>query len=72
MKRVSRAQLRGQALDPLCKIAHTTTGEYGPEDKRVFCYGVYDAMNDEPEELCVKCGAFVRNETPPEKGQANG
>jgi hypothetical protein len=72
MKRVSRAQLRGQALDPLCKIAHTATGEYGPDDKRVFCYGVYDAMNDEPEELCVKCGAFVQNETPPEKGQANG
>lgn len=70
MKRVSRAQLRGQQLDPLCKLAHTTTNEYGPDDKRVFCYGVYDAMNDEPEEQCVKCGAFVQNETPPERDDA--
>ena len=67
MKRVSRAQLRGQPLDPLCKLAHTTTNEYGPDDKRVFCYGIEDAMTEEPEELCLKCGAFIRNETPPER-----
>ena len=64
MKRVSRAQLRGEPLDPLCKKAYTTTGEYGPNDKRVFCFGIMDAMTDEPEEKCVVCGAFVRNETP--------
>ncbi len=67
MKRVSRAQLRGQPLDPLCKKAHTTTHEYGPEDKRVFCYGLICCENDEPEELCAVCGAYVRNETPLEE-----
>ncbi len=66
MKRITRAQLRGQPLDPLCRKAHTTTNEYGPDDKRVFCYGIYDCMTDEPEELCEKCGAFIRNESPPE------
>lgn len=65
MKRISRAQLRGQRLDPLCKIARTTTNEYGSDDRRVFCHGVYDAMTEEPEDLCLSCGAFVRNETPP-------
>lgn len=42
VKRVSRAQLRGQPLDPVCKRAKTTSGEYGAEDKRVFCYGMGD------------------------------
>ena len=64
MKRVSRAQLRRRPLDLLCKKAHTTTNEYGPEDKRVFCYGFICQMNDEPEELCAVCGAYVKNETP--------
>ena len=64
MKRITRKQLRGKALDPLCKKAHTTTNEYGPEDKRVFCYGLWEAMTDEPFEMCLACKAFVRNEEP--------
>lgn len=67
MKRVTRAQLRGRSLDPLCMKAHTTTNEYGPSDKRVFCFGWEDAMTDEPEELCKVCGAFIGNITPPEQ-----
>ena len=66
MKRISRAQLRGKSLDPLCKKAHTTANEYGLKDKRVFCYGILDAMTDEPLEDCRVCKAFVRNEEPPE------
>ena len=66
MKRVTRAQLRGKPLDPLCKKAYTTTGEYGPKDKRVFCYGFINSRNDEPEDLCAACGAFVGNMKPPE------
>lgn len=65
MKRVNRAQLRGRPLDPLCKKAYTTTHEYGPEDKRVFCYGFNSMMTDEPEYECSQCGAFIRNMTPP-------
>ena len=68
MKRISRETLRGKHLDPMCKIAHTTTNEYGPNDKRVFCYGILNAMTEETTEWCKKCGAFVGNETPLEEG----
>lgn len=67
MKRVSRAQLRGKSLSPMCKKAHTTTNEYGLEDKRVFCYGLWEPMTEEPFDDCKLCGAFVRNETPLEE-----
>ena len=67
MKRISRATLRGKHLDPICKKAHTTTNEYGLKDNRVFCYGIWDAMTEEPTEWCKKCGAFVWNETPLEE-----
>lgn len=66
MKRKTREQLRGRPLDELCKKAHTAPYEYGPEDNRVFCHGLIDAMTDEPPDQCRICGAFVRNETPPE------
>ena len=72
MKRVSRAQLRGQPLDLLCKKAHTTTNECGSKDRRVFCYGIYDCITEEPEELCAVCGAFIRNITPPRCGSYCG
>lgn len=65
MKRVTRAQLRGRSLDPPCKKAHTAPYEYGPDDKRVFCYGIMDAMTEEPLDQCLICGAFVRNKTEP-------
>lgn len=59
MKRISRAQLRGKSLDPLCKKAH------GLKDKPVFCYGILDGLTDEPLKDCRVCKAFVRNEEPP-------
>lgn len=64
MKRVNRAKLRGRLLDRDCKSAHTNTGEYGNDDRRVFCYGIIDAMNDKYLEKCKKCGAFIQNATP--------
>ena len=64
MKRVNRAQLRGQPLDEMCKMARTSTHEYGLEDKQVFCYGWRNAMTDELEYECSKCGAHVNNVTP--------
>ena len=38
---ISRAKLRGYKLDEDCKRANTTTHEYGLEDDRVFCRGLY-------------------------------
>lgn len=67
MKRVSRAQLRGEPLDPLCKMARTATNEYGRSDRRVFCYGFINMETEEPEDICAKCGAFIRNATPPKE-----
>lgn len=64
MKRITRKQLRGKPLDSLCKKANTTTNEYGLEDKRVFCCGIWEAMTDEPIEICRACKAFVQNEEP--------
>lgn len=37
---ISRAKLRGKALDNDCKTAHITSHEYGLDDDRVFCYGL--------------------------------
>lgn len=71
MKRITRAQLRGRKLDELCRKAHTAPCNSGPEGYcKVFCYGTYDAMTDEPLHMCLNCGAFVRNETPPEEEMA--
>ncbi len=64
MKRVNRAKLRGKSLDKDCKSAKTATGEFGNDDRRVFCYGIIDAMNDEYLTKCKKCGAFVYNAEP--------
>lgn len=64
MKKVNRAKLRGKPLDSDCKSANTTTGEFGSDDKRVFCYGIIDAMNDEYLMKCKECGAFVYNAEP--------
>lgn len=64
MKKVNRARLRGKPLDSDCKTAKTSTGEYGNDDRRVFCYGIIDSMNDEYLEKCKVCGAFVYNAKP--------
>lgn len=66
MKRINRAKLRGEPLDEDCKkLAFTTTGEYGQDDKRCFCYGLVDLMRDEPLKKCCECKAFIDNATPP-------
>lgn len=67
MKRVSRAKLRGKPLEPYCKRANTTTNEYGIEDNRVYCYGLYQCnisgTSDDIAECCRQCKAFVDNAT---------
>lgn len=73
MKRISRAMLRGKALEPYCKKANTTSMEYGSEDKRVYCYGLYQnnisGTSDEIADCCKQCKAYIDNITPLEKEQ---
>lgn len=64
---VSRAKLRGKKLDEDCKRACTSTNEYGPDDDRVFCYGLVDYSTDELIEKCKNCKALVWNATPLEE-----
>ena len=65
IRRQSRAALRGKPLDDDCKKAHTTTNEYGPNDNRVFCYGLEDARYDELLDKCRNCPAHWSNAEPP-------
>lgn len=68
MTRINRAQLCGKPLDDDCRVAYTTTHEYGELDNRVFCYGLIDKMNGEHLSKCKKCKAFVGNAEPLESG----
>lgn len=62
---ISRAKLKGKPLDSDCKRANITTHEYGIEDDRVYCYGLYEDMIDwEIRKKCIECGAYVDNATP--------
>ena len=66
-KTISRKMLRGSPLHRFCVKAHTTRNEFGPDDNRVFCYGVVDMQTDECIEACKRCKAFVSNATPPKE-----
>jgi len=59
MKKINRSQLRGKKLDKHCIGAKTTTGEYGSEDNRVFCFGLVDLQTDSTAEECKGCKAHV-------------
>lgn len=64
---ISRAKIRGEKLDEDCKRAYTTSHEYGPDDDRVFCYGLIDCSTDDLIEKCRNCKALAYNATPLEK-----
>lgn len=68
---ISRAKLRGCKLDEACKQANTTTNEYGLDDNRVFCHGLYNCRTDEIIEKCLHCKAFVYNAKPLVKEKQN-
>lgn len=66
--RIDRAKLRGKPLDKDCRFARRSDHEYGLQDNRVFCYGLYTDMSDgEIQEKCKVCGAFVDNAKPLER-----
>lgn len=65
MKKITRANLRGKPLDKECYRANRTTNEYGKDDNRVFCYGLYAEFSDDViDEKCLKCKAYVGNAEP--------
>lgn len=59
MNKVNRAELRGRRLEKFCERANTSTNESGPDDNRVFCFGLNDFRTDELIELCKNCKANV-------------
>ena len=67
---ISRAKLRGKPLDDDCKAAPRSTSEFGEDDYRVFCYGLFKEQSvTEICDKCRKCKAFVENATPLKGGE---
>ena len=64
MKKITRSDLRGKPLDKDCHSAHRTSGEYGKDDNRIFCFGLADKRNDELLKKCIECKAHVLNAEP--------
>lgn len=70
---ISRAKLRGKPLDEDCKKAMRSTHEFGENDYRVFCYGLYEEMSDwKIQQKCINCKAYYCNAEPLEGGGTNG
>lgn len=63
MRLTGRAILRRKPLDEDCKKAYVSKHEYGLDDNRIFCHGLYvhGGISAEIEEKCINCGAFVNN-----------
>ena len=61
---ISRSKLRGEPLEDYCKRAKTTKHEYGLEDDRIFCYGMFNCWNDDILQTCKNCKAYVNNAEP--------
>ena len=72
MKTISRAIVRGKPLDNDCKRANVSTHEFGSNDNKCFCYGLYVPYNDwEIQQKCLECAAYVDNAKQPKDGDAN-
>jgi hypothetical protein len=70
---VTRRKLRGKPLDYDCKTAVPTTNEFGVDDDRVFCYGLYREQSEtEICDKCLNCNAFVGNATHVERLKGGG
>ena len=68
MKRVSRSAIRGKPLDDDCrKYGRPDSGQFGENDKRCFCTGIWDLMRDEYKPKCYECNAFNMNAEPPKE-----
>lgn len=69
VKTIGRDKIRGKHLDSDCYKAHISRYEYGPDDPRVYCYGLKDMMTDELVYKCNVCKAHVSNATPIEEAR---
>lgn len=56
--------MRGKPLDADCKKATRTSNEYGPEDKRIYCFGLFNMTKFEVLPKCKMCMAYVENAEP--------
>ena len=67
MNKAIKSQIqRGKTLDDDCRKANITTHEYGMDDNRVFCFGLYEETSEsEIRKKCAECSAFVLNAEPP-------
>lgn len=63
--KATRAKLRGSMLMPDCVRARISKHEFGPDDERCFCLGLFREGYNIDE--CYACAAFVNNATPPTK-----
>ncbi len=63
-KIITRANLKGvPRLPEACVRAKRSRHECGPDDPRVYCYGLMD-WPDNVNAECLQCGAYVDNATP--------
>lgn len=68
MKRKTRAQMRGKPLDDDCKrYGRPDPYQYGENDKRCFCTGIWNKMYEEIERDCLTCNAWNGNAEPPKE-----
>lgn len=68
--RIYRATLRGKPLDDDCYKAERSTHEYGSNDNRVYCYGLFAPNgSEEIHPKCEECGAYCRNAKPLQMGE---
>ena len=64
---INRAIVRGKRLDKDCMRANTSSHEYGADDDRIFCFGLYDKSSEELLEKCENCKALAGNSEPLKK-----
>lgn len=64
VKTIRRDKVRCKPLDDDCYKAKISRYEYGPDDPRVYCYGLMDMMTDELINKCKMCKAHVSNAIP--------
>ena len=64
MKTIGRDKIRKKPLEHDCYSAKTSRHEYGNDDNRVFCYGLYNEA-DCLMYKCMICPAHVYNAEPP-------
>ena len=59
MNKITRADLKGKKLNDFCYKANRSTHEGGPNDNKVYCYGLIDKKTDELIDECFNCKANV-------------